>query len=98
MIIPQANENRDNYPCWKAVVDLEGNPKKPTIYCKCGKPCGIEGHSINEKGEITPSFWHYKFEPHEVSNYDEKTNGCGFHEYLQLEGYNGQSLPSKKGQ
>lgn len=85
MLIPKANEERDNYPCWRGIVDGDGNYLKPIVYCKCGQPCGINGHSIDENGKVTPSILHQKkavceLEPNEV-------NGCDFHEYIELEGY-----------
>jgi hypothetical protein len=92
MLIPKANEERNNYPCWKSAVDQNGNQLRPIIYCKCGQPCEINLHSIDEKGIISTSFWHHKKAAYELNRDIGEVNGCGFHENLQLEGYTGKSF------
>ena len=77
--IPKANEDRSNYPCWKGVSTMDGRSLKPLLYCKCGQVFGLGNHSIDIEGNISPSVWH------------RDNNGCGFHEYLKLDGYTGKS-------
>jgi hypothetical protein len=87
LLIPKANEERNNYPCWRGTVDNGGKELKPIVYCQCGQPCGLGNHSINEQGEISPSFFHAKGDG----------NGCGFHEYIKLEGYTGKAFSKNEG-
>jgi len=58
--VPKMNESRNNFPCWKSAIDDDGNIITPVFYCKCGLPIGIDGHSVDASGVVSPSVWHQK--------------------------------------
>lgn len=84
--IPESNEDRSNFPCWKGVLDVNGNVTRPIVYCACGEPIGLN-HSISPDGVVNPSVWHEK---------KPNNNGCDWHVHITLLGwkekYNGISF------
>jgi len=89
--IPKANEDWSNYPCWQPTGTTDGRKLKPIIICKCGHPFGLGRHSINDRGEINASFFH-RDKDKEGDNL-----GCGFHEHLKCEGWDGGSFSISEG-
>lgn len=91
LVIPKANEDWSNYPCWQATVDQGGSTLKPIVICKCGHPFGLGNHSIGTDGIISPSFWHRD------KDKDNDNLGCGFHENLKCDGWDGGSFSKEEG-
>lgn len=88
MLIPKANEEHDNFPCWVAVVGYSDHKeRRPIIRCRCGKYMGIGRHHVHKDGRVTASFFHRDGEA------ENDNKGCGFHEYIELQGYTGSEWP-----
>lgn len=81
MTIPRLDGPRDPRPGpgWVAVTH-GGQPRKPYIRCNCGRLLGIGLHTVHPDGAVAASFLH-----------DEPGTGlgCGWHEFLKLDGYDG---------
>jgi hypothetical protein len=60
-------------------------PSKPIIRCCCGKFMSIGLHHVHPDGRVTASFLHDQPVP----------DSCGFHEFLELEGYTGPEFPPR---
>lgn len=60
-------------------------PSKPVIRCRCGKLMSIGLHHVHPDGRVTASFLHDQPVP----------DACGFHEFLELEGYGGPEFPPR---
>ena len=63
---------------------------KPLIRCACGKLVGLGLHHVHADGRVTASFYHYW--PTLPEGYEQ---GCWFHEYLELEGWDGGEFPPR---
>lgn len=88
IVIPKANEEKSNFPCWIAVKNESGEERRPYVKCKCGQVMGVGNHHVHANGELTRSFYH-----------SHGPSPCGFHEYLIFEGYDGSEwLPGKSQQ
>jgi len=85
MRIPRGRfDDKSLAPAWLPCV--EGDDKKPCrpiIRCKCGKLMGIGLHHVHADGRVTASFYHAAPAP----------DPCGFHEFLELEGWDGGEFP-----
>lgn len=92
IIIPKANDDYSNYPCWVATETTDGRPLKPVIFCNCGKAFGLGNHSIAADGTVSPSFWH-----RDSITGNNDNLGCGFHEFIKCEGYNGAAFSKDQG-
>lgn len=68
-------------------------PAKPIIRCRCGQLMGIGLHHVHPDGRVTASFYHPET-PH-VAGSTANEPGCGFHEFLELEGYDGPEFPPR---
>jgi hypothetical protein len=73
-------------PSWIRMEHQNGTPAKPLIVCACGELRGIGLHHVHTDGRVTASFYH-RFAG--GANHPESGPGCGFHEFLELEGYDG---------
>lgn len=91
MKIPKGDYDKPEIaPAWLSLQDTAGNPVKPLIRCRCGELLGIGLHHVHTDGRVTASFYHWW--PPE-SDQARAHQGCGFHEYLELEGYDGPEFP-----
>jgi len=77
-------------PAWLPIQDREGNQLKPIIRCQCGSLMGIGLHHVHADGRVTASFYHWWPPDSEMG---KALQGCGFHEYLELDGYDGPEFP-----
>lgn len=65
---------------WWPTRDSDGN-QSATYYCQqCGKPCGLQWHSISENGEVSPSVICPRASEVECQS-------CKFHDHLRLDGW-----------
>lgn len=89
MKIPKGDYDREDLaPAWLPIQNTTGQPLKPIIRCRCGRLVGLGLHHVHADGKVTASF------AHPVEGWaGETTPGCGFHEYLELEGYDGPEFP-----
>lgn len=87
--IPYINDDRSNFPSWKAVSDADGNKVSPVVFCACGEPLGMYNHNIDSDGIVSPSVCHHP----------DNDNGCGWHENIKLNSfrkiYDGLSFSKK---
>ncbi len=89
MLIPKGQYDRPEIaPAWLPIQDHDGRPLKPIIRCRCGRLAGLGLHHVHADGRVTASFAH----PPEGWAGDGQP-GCGFHEFLELEGYAGPEFP-----
>lgn len=90
MRIPEGDYAREDLaPAWLPIQNRDGSPLKPIIRCRCGKLAGIRLHHVHADGRVTASFYH---PPEGWAG--EGSPGCGFHEFLELEGYTGPECPA----
>ncbi len=76
MKIPKGSDaNEVLAPAWLP-SEHDGRPAKPVIRCRCGELFSIGRHHVHADGRVTASFLH-----------DDPA--CGFHEFVELEGYDG---------
>lgn len=75
-------------PGWWKVVNFEGHPLKPLIRCNCGHVTGIGLHHVHPDGRVTNSFYHKR-----GNTYPEDPEGCGWHEWLKLDGWDMGDIP-----
>ena len=75
-------------PGWWKVTNSEGKQLKPLIRCNCGYVSGIGLHHVHADGTVTNSFYHKK-----GTNYPEDPNGCEWHVWLKLKGWDGGDIP-----
>jgi hypothetical protein len=68
-------------------------PSKPIIRCRCGRLIGLGLHHVHPDGRVTASFLHPE-QPGVAGSTDNQA-GCGFHEFLELEGYTGPEFPPR---
>jgi hypothetical protein len=87
---PSAIDHKTPGPAWFRVRSSDGRPLKPLIKCGCGRIMGIALHSVSAAGEVRASFYH-PVKPLEAGSLDTEP-GCGFHEFLELEGYDGPAF------
>jgi hypothetical protein len=80
-------------PAWLPIEDTAGQPMKPIIRCRCGRLMGIGLHHVHPDGRVTASFLHPE-QPGGAGSTDNQA-GCGFHECLELEGYDGPEFPPR---
>lgn len=79
MRIPKGSyENDALAPAWIPVVDSQGRTVKPVIRCACGRLASIRLHHLHADGRVTASFLEHS---------------CGFHEFLELDGWSGGEFP-----
>lgn len=52
----------------------------PYLKCECGVRMPLDGWDISPEGQVTPSVHH---------SLDPEFGGCGFHDYIILDGYQG---------
>lgn len=90
MKIPKGNFDSPG-PCWIPIQDGEGKPHKPVIRCRCGVNFHIGLHHVHADGRVTASFYHP--ETPGAAGCADNAPGCGFHEFLELEGYEGPEFP-----
>lgn len=91
MNIPKLDDPRDLRPGagWIAISSTDGRPLKPLIRCNCGALIGISAHSVATDGTVTASFLYDKG--------CDPVRGCGWHEFLVLESYNGPKFGPGEG-
>lgn len=90
MKIPQGSwEREDLAPAWLPIQNQDGTPAKPIIRCACGKLAGIGAHHVHADGRVTASFYH------PAEGWAGCAPGCGFHEFLELDGYTGPEFPPR---
>lgn len=91
MRIPKGSYDDESIaPAWLEIQDHHGNPAKPILRCACGRLAGLGLHHVHADGRVTASFYH------PVEGWaGETTPGCGFHEYVELDGYAGGEWPPK---
>jgi len=82
-------------PGWLSVRSSDGRPLKPLIKCRCGQIMGIRLHSVSAAGEVRASFYHP--ETPGVAGCADNAPGCGFHELLELDGYDGPAFGPGEG-
>lgn len=89
MKIPRGSYADDTIkPAWLPTSGRDGVPMKPIIRCACGELAGIGLHHVHADGRVTASFYH------PADGWADHTKaGCGFHEMLELEGYDGPDFP-----
>lgn len=90
MKIPKLIDHDDPGPAWSPTQTQDGKPLKPIIKCRCGWFCGIGLHHVHSDGRVTASFYH--------SEECDPGRGCGFHEFIELEGYDGPEWLPGEGQ
>lgn len=83
-------------PCWIATAAADGTPMKPLIVCRCGAIFGLGLHHVHADGRVTASFYHP--EAPGVAGCADSGPGCGFHEFLILNGYTGPAFAPGEGQ
>jgi len=100
IVIPKANKDHTNYPCWipavrSNVLDVyeHGAPRmyaeaRPIVICKCGVATGIGKHHIYKDGTVSNSYYHKALPDDHASH-----KGCGWHVYLLFEDYDGSEWP-----
>lgn len=92
MRIPKGHyDNEDLAPAWLPLQNSAGAPVKPIIRCRCGSLMGIGLHHVHADGRVTASFYHWW--PEDSPQFKEYGQGCGFHEFLELDGYDGPEFP-----
>jgi hypothetical protein len=91
--IPHIEYDSDTKPGWLSTVDEQGNRLRPLIRCQCGQYIGLSNHYVHADGTVTASF----FDTNQPFQWKGKTvhnpNGCGWHVYLKLQGYDGGEFP-----
>lgn len=75
-------------PGWWKVIDINGQPLKPLIRCNCGHVSGIGLHHVHVDGAVTASFYHKR-----GNIPPEDPNGCEWHEWLKLAGWEFGDIP-----
>lgn len=75
-------------PGWWKVTNTDGVPLKPVIRCNCGHVSGIGLHHVHADGAVTASFYHKR-----GSVYPEDPNGCEWHEWIKLAGWDMGDIP-----
>lgn len=95
MLIPKGSYDDDTIaPAWLPIQRRNeiGKlvPAKPIIRCRCGALIGIGLHHVHADGRVTASFYHWWPPDSEMGKAHQ---GCGFHEFLELEGYDGLEFP-----
>jgi len=88
--IPKGSYDQpDLKPAWLPTVEHgTSRPLKPIIRCACGKLAGIGLHHVHPDGRVTASFYH------PLTGWaGEAGPGCGFHEFLTLDGWTGEDFP-----
>lgn len=78
-------------PCWIPIVSGDGRPLKPVVKCRCGRVGGLGLHTVAADGNVTASFFH------PLEGWASDGMGCGFHEFLKLEGYEGPAFGPHEG-
>jgi len=82
-----------NSPAWLQPEDTDGNKLKPLIRCNCGLWCGLGLHHVHADGTVTASFYHSSGTNYAIG---ESPEGCGWHVFLKLQGWNGgEFLPNR---
>lgn len=81
--IPKANAAHDNFPCWIDTYLPDGKRTRPDIICNCGEQTHIGNHHVHPDGRITASYFHHRVHG------DGETDGCGWHVYLKMIGWDG---------
>lgn len=90
MRIPQGSYDDESIkPAWLPLQNSEGQPVKPVIRCACGNLLGMGLHHVHPDGRVTASFYHW-WDPAYIAQYPGMEQGCGFHEYLELDGWTGR--------
>ncbi len=86
MKIPKGDYDKPEIaPAWLPIEDTDGNSARPIIRCRCQKLMSIGLHHVHADGRVTASFLHDQPVP----------DACGFHEFLELEGYDGPEFPPR---
>lgn len=81
-----------NQPGWIRIKRYSnGQICKPLIRCNCGKITGIGLHHVYVDGRVTASFYD-KF------NNPYNPDGCGWHVFLVLDGWDGGEFPPGTGE
>ncbi len=78
-------------PAWLPIQDSAGKLARPIIRCRCRRLMGIRLHHVHADGRVTESFYH--LHPTAEEEPRPEWRGCGFHEYLELDGYDGPEFP-----
>ena len=85
MRIPRSSYDDDTAkPAWLPIQGRKGQPLKPIVRCACGSLVGLRAHHVHADGRVTASFYHWWPPDSEMGRSHQ---GCGFHEFLELEGY-----------
>ncbi len=93
MKIPRGDYDKPEIaPAWLPIKEPTGKPLKPIIRCQCGELIDIGLHHVYADGRVTASFYHY-WPPESAEA--KAHQGCGFHEFLELEGYDGPEFPPR---
>ena len=96
LVIPRLDDDGSVYndfpvvgqPGWWSAVNSEDQPLKPLIRCNCGQISGIGLHHVHADGRVTASFYHKR-----GTVYPEQPDGCGWHEWLKLAGWDMGDIP-----
>jgi len=92
MNIPKGSYDDESLkPAWIPIQNGDGTPAKPMIRCACGALMSIRLHHVHGDGRVTASFLH-PIVPQNPPQAPEH-QGCGFHEFLVLDGYDGPEFP-----
>jgi hypothetical protein len=82
-------------PAWLPISNREGQPLKPIIRCACGQLIGMGLHHVHADGRVTASFYHW-WPPESEYMKAGHPQGCGSHEHLELEGWDGGDFPPER--
>lgn len=95
--IPKGDRDHSIFPAWYPVQSVEGKQLKPIIRCTCGKYVGIRLHHVHADGTVTASFLHGKSDFwHNGKFYHGDPNGCEWHVFLKLTGYDQGDFPGEE--
>lgn len=94
--IPRGSYNDESIkPAWLPIARQDGTPLKPIIRCACAKLIGLGLHHVHPDGRVTASFYHW-WPPEELARLGYE-QGCGFHEHIELDGWDGgEFLPEPR--
>lgn len=86
--IPKINDEWSGpFPSWDLLEPHKGGtPRRPVIFCNCGKMLNIGNHHIHKTGEVRASVYH-----------SEHNKPCGWHVFVNLEGYEGPEFLPEDG-
>lgn len=96
MQIPRSTYDEPTRPAWIPVRLSGDRPGKPILRCACGDLIGLAAHSVAANGAVTASFYHH-WSLEQVAALGLRSQGCGFHEWLVLEGYDGPAFGPGEG-